>query len=321
MTGAEFLRAYPLVRTDKLDALCRALARLLSNPVVEQLGRDRPLGAVQNHYRMDRVGISYGRYGAAIRFQNPEPKIISQIYPVRQSAEVTVDGTTVVVGRDGGAVVSAHAREYEVLAAPGYERLMLLVDERAACAKLSALAGTCVSGPLTFEPRHDLNAPLARSLRQNFMFLVAQVDAGLVLPPLVLAEFEQTLMVMFLIANRHNCSHLLESDVRDGDERQLRAAEAHIEAHWDRPLPLEDLVAASGLSGRSLFQTSRKRRGYSPFDYLKRARLQEARARLLRREASVEAVTWTCGFRDVAQFVSAYREAFGEDPPPPARPH
>lgn len=86
MTGAEHLKAYPLVRTDKIDELRRALACLISNPVVEQIGRDRPLGAVQNHYRLNHIGVSYGRYGAAIRFQNPEPKVISQIYPVGQSA-------------------------------------------------------------------------------------------------------------------------------------------------------------------------------------------------------------------------------------------
>ncbi|MCK9913570.1 AraC family transcriptional regulator [Microbacteriaceae bacterium K1510] len=314
MTGGELLSAYPLVRTDKVDELRRALARLVSNPMVEQIGRDRPLGAVQNHHHLKDIGISYGRYGAAIRFENPVPKIISQIYPVRQSAEVTVDGATVVVGGDCGAAVSAQASEYKILAAAGYERLMMLVDEHAACAKLSALLGTPVSGPLMLEPRHDLNALLARSLRQNFMFLVAQVEAGLALPPLVLAEFEQTLMVMFLLANRHNYSHLLEKHCRDGGERQVRAAEAHIEAHWDKPLRIEGLVAASGLSARSLFQTSRKRRGYSPLDYLKQTRLREARARLLKHEATVQSVAWVCGFRDVAQFAADYCETFGEDP-------
>lgn len=320
MTGTGLLDAYPLVRTDNIDELRVALARLVSNPVVQQVGRDRPLGAVQNYYRLNHIGVSYGRYGAAIHFQNPEPKIISQIYPIAQGAKVTVDGSAVVVDRDCAAAVSAHASEYSILNAAGYERLIMLVDEHAACAKLSALLGTSVSGPLALEPRHDLKAPLARNLRQNFMFLVSQLNAGLALPALVLAEFEQTLMVMFLLANRHNYSHLLERAVRDGGERQVRAAEAHIEAHWDKALRLEELVAVTGLSARSLFQTSRKRRGYSPLDYLKQARLRAARVRLLNRETTVQAVARACGFRDVAQFAAAYREAFGEDPATTARP-
>ena len=44
------------------------------------------------------------------------------------------------------------------------------------------------------------------------MFLVGQLSVAPPPPPLVLADFEQMLMVMFLRVNQHNYSHLLEGN-------------------------------------------------------------------------------------------------------------
>lgn len=310
------LDAYPLVRTDNVEELRAALARLVSNPLLEPVSRERTLGAVQNHLRLNHIGISYGMYGAAVHFNIPEPKIISQIYPIGGKAEVVVDGTAITVDGNCGAAISAHAAQYTITNTADYERLIMLVDAEAARAKLAALLGRPIPQPLTLQPRHDLREPLARSLRENFMFLVAQLNAGANLPSLILTEIEQTLMVMFLQANRHNYSHLFHTVPLDGGARQVRIAEEFISANWQQPLNIEELAAVGGLGIRSLVRSFRKNRGYSPSEFLQQLRLHHARARLKRpdMETTVSETALACGFRDLRQFGAAYRKAFGETP-------
>lgn len=148
------------------------------------------------------------------------------------------------------------------------------------------------------------------------MFLVRQLNAGVSLPPLILAELEQTLMVMFLHANRHNYSHLLHRDPLNADARHVRLTEEFIEASWSRPIHLEELATLTGLSIRSLFRSFRKSRGYSPWEFLKQVRLRHARAHLQRPETemTLSEVASVCGFHNRSRFNAAYVEAFGELP-------
>ena len=80
-------------------------------------------------------------------------------------------------------------------------------------------------------------------LRSAIEFLVGTLDRDPDnIPALALAEFEQLLMVSFLGANPHNHSHLLERRPPNVGGWQLRAAEDYIEANWNRPIYVEDIL-------------------------------------------------------------------------------
>lgn len=136
------------------------------------------------------------------------------------------------------------------------------------------------------------------------------------LPPLVIAEFEQTLMLTFLLANRHNYSHRLERAPHHCAPSQIRRAEAYIEANWKVAITLEDLAAASGVSAFSLFRSFKKSRGLSPMEFANQVRLRHAREMLLRPDATatVAEIAAACGFADARRFEKDYVLAFGEPP-------
>ena len=93
-------------------------------------------------------------------------------------------------------------------------------------------------------------------------------------------------------------------------------AERYIEAHWDEPITIEDMVSATGASARSIFRAFKKSRGYSPFQFVKELRLQQAR-RMLDSDASdltVTEVAVTCGFENLSRFSKDFSRAFGEPP-------
>jgi transcriptional regulator GlxA family with amidase domain len=97
-----------------------------------------------------------------------------------------------------------------------------------------------------------------------------------------------------------------------GDADRL---EAYIEANWHRPMTVEDVAQACGVSVRSVFARFRQRRGVSPAAYLRDLRLSNARNLLLDPTGgSVIDVALKCGFASFGHFASRYREKFGELP-------
>jgi len=88
---------------------------------------------------------------------------------------------------------------------------------------------------LHFDPKQDYALHSATTLRTHFLCLIDIPNKSTaLLPHFVLSEFEQTLVVMFLQANRHNYSQLLEQTPRHCSPIQVDRAEAYIEANWWR---------------------------------------------------------------------------------------
>jgi len=309
------LDSFPLVRTSKIEELEDSLGRVIAKPVLELVGHDQPLRAIQNNCQLQHIGLNYGLYGTDVRFQFPEPTIFSQIFSIGGKAEVLVDGTSVAIDPDHSMVISADT-PFGMTSNAEYERLTLNICGHSLAEKLTAITGYSIHSPLRMKPVQNFTQPSALMLRKNFMFFVNQLSAATSLPPLVLAEFEQMLMVMFLYANQHNYSHLLEQQPADVAPWQLRRAEEYIEANWDRPMSLEAVAAATDVSIGSLFRIFRRSRGYSPMEFVKQVRLRHARE-LLQRSGEATTVTdiaFACGFGDVDRFSDDYFQAFGEQP-------
>ena len=98
----------------------------------------------------------------------------------------------------------------------------------------------------------------------------------------------------------------------------VRRATAFIEARADRPLTVAEIAAASGVDPRTLQAAFRRYTDTTPSGYLRRVRLQQARAQLRAARpgdgTTVDGVARRWGFVRPRRFASAYREAFGEPP-------
>ena len=93
-------------------------------------------------------------------------------------------------------------------------------------------------------------------------------------------------------------------------------AEDYIEANWHRPLEIEAIAAETGTSGRSIFRAFKQSRGYSPLEFIKHVRLQQARRMIEHADeaTTVSDIAIASGFGDHGRFSSAYRQRFGELP-------
>jgi AraC-like DNA-binding protein len=98
----------------------------------------------------------------------------------------------------------------------------------------------------------------------------------------------------------------------------VRRAAAYIDAHAGRPVTLDEIAVAAGVTGRALQYAFRRHYDMTPTGYLRRVRLERAYREL--RDAdpagsvTVAAVARTWGWANPSQFTAAYRRQFGRLP-------
>lgn len=259
--------------------------------------------------------MAYEGYSGA-RLNISETNFFSQAFPLAGKGEITSAEIQAPSTSEGLTVLSP-GMSVKMNFMTDYEHLAMRISPRALIRKLVAIIDAPVGAALRMDLIQDFARSDARILRDLFLFVVEQVNAmdGLP-PPLILAEWEQALMVAYLTSNRHNYSHLLERQPTGVAPRQVRRAEDYIEANWNQPIKIEDLAALTGTSARSLFRTFQKSRGCSPMMFAKQLRLRHAR-QLLRapeKTTTVTDVAMACGFGSLGRFSKDYYRAFGELP-------
>jgi PAS domain S-box-containing protein len=90
----------------------------------------------------------------------------------------------------------------------------------------------------------------------------------------------------------------------------------YVDLHWDRPLNVAALAEAASVNIRTLFKHCKLDLGFTPNDYIKRVRLNRARAMLEIADGSttVLGTALKCCFHNPGHFARDYRLAFGERP-------
>ncbi len=281
----------------------------------ELIGHPGEFTAIGNFVRLKTMALAYLSYSARVRAHCSGVNVVRQQFCLHASAVTSFGSHELQVDPERPCLIPAQvgaAYDFE----KNFSQLVLYVDVAALRSTLSTLIGIPLSQALTFATPTDPGSPELRRLRRLIGFFVSELDReDSQLSDPAIAELEQTLLVSFLHANRHNYSHLLEQDLRR-PPWQVRRAEEYIEANWNRRLTIQMISAATGVSIRSLFKVFRRARGYSPMAYVKRVRLMKARQMLTApaENTSVTAVAFACGFDNPGHFAGNYRVAFGELP-------
>jgi AraC-like DNA-binding protein len=200
----------------------------------------------------------------------------------------------------------------------GFKQLILRVDPAELLRKIEQLTGVRPQGSLEFCRDSSFSQPNLDKLRNLALFFVDEIGSSASpWPELLRVEFEQTLLVAFLHGHRHSFSHLLEQPAESAAPRQVRAAEAYIEANWNQPLTIEAIAVAAGVSVRSLFKSfSASKHGSSPMAFVKTIRLRHAQDMLHRAEptTTVSGTAFACGFQNLGHFAKQYQLLIGELP-------
>jgi AraC-like DNA-binding protein len=310
---AEPLRRFPVVRTSNSEEFTHSLVATYGASRAEVL-EPETFEAFGNLLALKRMTLGYSGTTSSVLLEYPGQEHIRLQFAVRGSSTTSIGNKAVEVNENQGCVVSSgHA---VTMRCKGEQsRATLTINASALERQFVSLVGYLPKGKLEFEPVIDFRHPNAAHLRALIQFLTEQFDTDSVeLPPLVLDALEQTIAVSVLCANRHTFSHLLEKDAPDTSPAVVRRAEQYIEANWEKPIHLEDLVAVTNVSARSMFRAFKVARGYSPMAFAKLIRLRHAKDMLADPRMSVTGVAFKCGFGNPGHFAKDYRNAFGELP-------
>lgn len=100
----------------------------------------------------------------------------------------------------------------------------------------------------------------------------------------------------------------------DHGDSAVAAAQAWIARHAAVAEPLAEMVRRSGLSERTFKRRFRDATGLSPVAYVQRLRIEDAKRRLERTEASVDEVSWQVGYEEPAFFRRLFKRLTGLAP-------
>lgn len=311
------LKAFPLIEARTVDTFCEGITRLFADSsfdVVVDRKSHQSFQASVSFRRFGRIGLMHGAYSAGIRATFSDVKFYTQGLPVRGAGQQATGGRSHIVGDSAGGVLSPDM-QIRLTFSAGFEHLAFLIDPDAVVATLAALTGRDVGSAPHFTGMTDFRKPVARHLREIGSQLARRSHEAAAIP-LIISELEQRAIMLFLFANDHDYSHLLEAAPPAAASWQVRRAEDHIEANWNRPIAVEALSRLCGCSVRSLFHQFRRSRGYSPMEFLRHVRLHRARMMLSRPDdtTSVTDVAFACGFGNLGHFSKYFRDAFGEKP-------
>ena len=264
---------HPLIRTQSAEAFREALGQIYAKPKVQLAPSTKIFEACINNCDLPNISLAYGAYSSAIRLEFPAVERFMQLMPVRGRGEIFSGNESASLTANTSAVISPD-RGYAACYTDNREQLALKINARALTNKLAALTGANISKPLRMDLRADFTRPAARALRDYLPVLVDTLSTATApLPDWWIAQTEQLVMVMFLLAHRHNYSHLLERDPTDASFRQVRLAEEYIEANCHQPVMLETLAEVTGVSAFDLCRAFEKIRGYSPLEFASRVRV------------------------------------------------
>ena len=114
-------------------------------------------------------------------------------------------------------------------------------------------------------------------------------------------------------------SRLRQIGLADSRLSQIGRAMRWMRDHYHEAPSIDDLARLSAMSVTSFHRHFRAVALMSPLQYLKRIRLQEARARLLARAEDVASVGHAVGYESPSQFSREYKRAYGSPPGQDAR--
>jgi len=289
--------------------------RLLPGNGQRDDARSHPI--VFNHAPMRAVSVNWVDYGRDVRIEPVPFESFYLLQIVRDGHAVIENGGKKFEVRHGNASMINPVDRIAMDWSQGCAKLIVRIERTALERFAESWFGRYLNDPLCFDTGVAWNAPRSRSLRALVNLIVNdfECDMGVLSTREAQRHFEDSLFTALLLTQTHNyCA--LHTERSPAAPRAVKRVEQFIEAHADEDIAIADLVEISGVSTRTLFESFRKFRGMTPMQYLRRHRLDQVRAALMRpgQSRSVTELAMQWNFEQLGRFAQYYRSVYGELP-------
>lgn len=294
------------------DDLYESVSSVLRAEVVA-FQRHQPLRGQVHRLAMPRSELWRCDYGVPVSLAFADADYIRLQIPERGAGQTRASGRTSTIAGQQACISPADAT---IDFGEDFRQLVWRIPTELLTRKLSLLIGRPVGEALRFGQDFDIGTRSAKpllGLLRTLLDCPPPEERGVVWQQ---TEIEEAMLTALLMSAEHNYRPMLDDPVASAAPWQVARVEAYIEANWHKPIGLEDLVAESGASARSIFRTFKRYRGYTPMEFLKRRRLEQAKALLADPACgkSVTEIAFDCGFADLSRFSKDFTAAYGIQP-------
>lgn len=197
-------------------------------------------------------------------------------------------------------------------------RLILWVSGRLLREKLEVLLNgqevKSLAFRTDFNQTHGPGATIRRML--DFLFIELVRSDSLLTNEIATRSFEDNLALYLLLGLRHSHTERLQRQSVTSAPGNVRRAEEFMHANAGAPLTIAEIAQAAQCSVRALQLAFHRFRGTTPMAALRRIRLEEARAEMLRagRVESLARIAAGHGFSNPSRFAQLFRRTYGAYP-------
>jgi AraC-like DNA-binding protein len=276
-----------------------------------------------NHVRFERLEVTTLSYGDPVEIDLHEigdgagESLVLQLV-LSGSSCTYFDGASPVQHGRASAHLSVADQPMRVRCQRDCRHFLVRLDRGA----LQQTASDCRQRVELPDPRHSLSlvSPAGKALRRYMRYLVAELDRGSCDEFLRFASrATEQLLLVHILTVLQTPAGVWGTASRPGRRSTgiptyVERAEAFIDAHLGMDIGIQDIVASTGTSLRTLYRGFERSRGTSPMEFLRERRLERAHAELVASdplEVRVTDVALRWGFQHLSDFASRYRERFG----------
>ena len=130
------------------------------------------------------------------------------------------------------------------------------------------------------------------------------------------ATAAQTVARQFALQWHHDglAPYIVFSGRRDHGDAVVGEAQDWLATSFSVASPVDEMVRRSGMAERTFKRRFSEATGFSPIDYVQRLRIEDAKRRLERTDASADEISWTVGYEDPAFFRPLFKRITGMTP-------
>jgi len=305
--------------SDDVDQVRDFLGTHFTEHVLKVEGHSQQVETVLRAVSVGDVSVNYIEFAEPVEIEQTVPEPIFMIgRPLKGELEVRNGDDYISGGPPRGAVLSMNRPNLIRGFTPDLQFRVVRLERESLERQLSTWLDRELKEPVHFEFPLPADTDAGRAWWGYVEHLWTNALNGtFAVAPLLLSEASRMTKAMLLSLQPHNYSAQLREGASAAAPFYVRRAEDYIHVHAGESISMEDLVAVSGVSARSLYAGFRRFRGTSPMAYLKWLRLERAHADLRSAspgETTVKQIALRYGFAHFGHFSDAYRRKFGQPP-------
>lgn len=318
MSQSSPLKNFPRFRSRDLDESRHSLSQVFCPHALILRGSSQKFSTHLQEAPFGHSSLVYISYGAEVSIDTDS---LGHCYliqtPVRGSAEIAV-GSQKWLFRQNVACVVSPSQSMNMQWSKDCGFYTVRLDRHTVEQKLSQLLRQPLQEPLIFEPVFGLSSAAGTAWCNAVEFTRSQLHANLPdanIAPL-LRQLEDSLCLYLLLLIPHNYAAQLKRQESGVTPRSIRRACAYINANIHRPITLQQLAGAAGVTAATLTRHFQCYLGDAPMKYIRDRKLERVHELLQQRTASesVTDVALQYGFNHLGRFANYYRRRYGELP-------